>query len=91
MDKRDLLVDKLSKLIDISVNPPASKGTGNSKSTSAQAPRPGDQTRHLVAVPVAGNTGFFDVQVEDNLFDHVSDPSVLFATIEQGAPEAIHT
>lgn len=92
MDKRDLLVDKLSKLIDISVNPPCLEGDGEFKiDLGGKLLVQGDQTRHLVAVPVAGNTGFFDVQVEDNLFDHVSDPSVLFATIEQGAPEAIHT
>jgi len=92
MDKRDLLVDKLSKLIDISVNPPCLEGDGEFKiDLGGKLLVQGDQTRHLVTVPVAGNTGFFDVQVEDNLFDHVSDPSVLFATIEQGAPEAIHT
>lgn len=92
MDKRDVLVDKLSKLIDISVNPPCLEGDGEFKiDLGGKLLVQGDQTRHLVAVPVAGNTGFFDVQVEDNLFDHVSDPSVLFATIEQGAPEAIHT
>lgn len=92
MDKRDVLVDKLSKLIDISVNPPCLEGDGEFKiDLGGKLLVQGDQTRHLVAVPVAGNTGFFDVQVEDNLFDHVSNPSVLFATIEQGAPEAIHT
>jgi flagellar hook-associated protein 1 FlgK len=92
MDKRDLLVDKLSKLIDISVNPPCLEGDGEFKiDLGGKLLVQGDQTRHLVTVPVAGNTGFFDVQVEDNLFDHVSDPSVLFATIEQGAPEAMHT
>jgi flagellar hook-associated protein 1 FlgK len=92
MDKRDLLVDKLSKLIDISVNPPCLEGDGEFKiDLGGKLLVQGDQTRHLVTVPVAGNTGFFDVQVEDNLFDHVSDPSVLFATIEQRAPEAVHT
>ncbi len=92
MDKRDLLVDKLSKLIDIDVNPPCLEGDGDFKiDLGGKLLVQGERTRHLVAVPVAGNTGFFDVQVEDNLFDHVSNTSVLFATIEQGAPEAIHT
>lgn len=92
MDKRDLLVDKLSKLIDIDVNPPCLEGDGDFKiDLHGKLLVQGERTRHLVAVPVAGNTGFFDVQVEDNLFDHVSNPSVLFASIEQGAPEAVHT
>jgi|LSQX01.3.fsa_nt_gb flagellar hook-associated protein 1 FlgK len=92
LDKRDLLVDKLSELINITVNPPCLEGDGEFKiDLGGKLLVQGEQTRHLVAVPVAGNTGFFDVQVEDNLFDHVSDPSVLFATIEQGAPESLHT
>ncbi|MGI6253322.1 MAG: flagellar hook-associated protein FlgK [Aminivibrio sp.] len=92
MDKRDLLVDKLSKLIDIDVNPPCLEGDGDFKiDLHGKLLVQGDRTRHLVAVPVPGNTGFFDVQVEDNLFDMVSNPSVLFATVEQSAPEGVHS
>ena len=92
MDKRDLLVDKLSKLIDIDVNPPCLEGDGDFKiDLGGKLLVQGDRTRHLVPVPVAGNSGFFDVQVEDNLFDHVSNPSVLYATVEQGAPEGVHS
>lgn len=92
MDKRDMLVDKLSKLIDIDVNPPCLEGDGDFKiDLGGKLLVQGERTRHLVAVPVAGNAGFFDVQVEDNLFDHVSNPSVLYANIGQSAPEAVHT
>ncbi|MCF7936674.1 MAG: flagellar hook-associated protein FlgK, partial [Synergistales bacterium] len=50
----------------------------------------GRETRHLVTVPVQGNQGFLDVQIEDNEFDHVSDPNVMEVIVEQGAAEAVH-
>jgi flagellar hook-associated protein 1 FlgK len=40
---------------------------------------------------VPGNEGFYDVQVEDNLFDHVDNTDVLLAVIEQKAPTAVHS
>ena len=51
----------------------------------------GSQTRHLVLVPIPGNDGFYDVQVEDNLFDPVDNADVILAAIEQRALKAIHS
>ena len=91
MDKRDLLAEKLSKFMDITVNPPCLEGDGEYKiDLGGKLLVQGDKTRYLVLVDVPGNGGFFDVQVEDNLFDAVSNPEVLFAVVEQGAPEATH-
>ncbi|GAB1485460.1 hypothetical protein MASR2M79_05070 [Aminivibrio sp.] len=92
LDRRDILVDKLAKMLDITVNPPCSSDDGDFKiDVGGKMLVQGDRTRHLVLVPVAGNGGMFDVQVEDNLFEHVSNPSVLGALIEQSASEAVHT
>lgn len=92
MDRRDLLVEKLSRFMDISVNPPCLEGDGEFKiDLHGKLLVQGDKTRHLVLVDVIGNNGFFDVQVEDNLFDVVSNTNVLHAIVEQGAPEAVHS
>jgi flagellar hook-associated protein 1 FlgK len=42
-------------------------------------------TRHLVLVPMVGNSNYYDVQVEYNQYDHVSDYNVATAVIERGA------
>ncbi len=47
-------------------------------------------THHLVAVMEPGNSGFFSVQIENNLYNSISDTSVATATIEQGAPAGVH-
>ncbi len=91
LDRRDLLVEKLSKFLDISVNPPCLEGDGEFKiDLHGKLLVQGDKTRHLVLVDVIGNNGFFDVQVEDNLFDIVSNLDVVHAIVEQGAPEGAH-
>ena len=91
LDRRDLLVEKLSKFLDISVNPSCLEGDGEFKiDLNGKLLVQGDKTRHLVLVDVIGNNGFYDVQVEDNLFDIVSDLDVLHAVVEQGAPEGSH-
>lgn len=90
MDSRDLLADELSKYVDAAVV--SSSGDGDYKiDLNGKLLVQGDRTRHLVLVPVTGNEGMYDVQVEDNLFDHVSNPDVLYATVEQGAAEAVHS
>lgn len=92
MDRRDLLIEKLARFIDIDVNPPCLDGDGEFKiDLHGRLLVQGEQTRHLVLVDVPGNRGFYDVQVEDNLFDIVSNTDVLHAVVEQGAPEAIHS
>ncbi len=89
-DRRDLLVEKLSKLIDIDVNPSCSISDEFIIDLHGKILVQGDQTRHLVAVEVQGNAGMHDVQVEDNLFDLVDKPEVLEIIAEQGASEAVH-
>lgn len=92
LDRRDLLVDKLSLLLDVSVASATDQEDGDFKiDLHGKTLVQGTQSRHLVLVSMAGNEGYYDVQVEDNLFDQVSDPSVLLATVEQRAAEAVHS
>ncbi len=89
-DRRDLLAEKLSKLIDIDVNPACSISNEYIIDLHGKILVQGDQTRHLVAVEVAGNNGMHDVQVEENEFDLVGKPEVLEIIAEQGAQDAVH-
>ncbi len=92
LDRRDLLVDKLSLLLDVSVASTTDQDDGDFKiDLHGKTLVQGTQSRHLVLVSMAGNEGYYDVQVEDNLFDQVSDPSVLLAIVEQRAAEAVHS
>ncbi|WP_198470328.1 flagellar hook-associated protein FlgK [Acetomicrobium sp. S15 = DSM 107314] len=92
LDRRDLLVDKLSLLLDVSVASTTDQADGDFKiDLHGKTLVQGTQSRHLVLVSMAGNEGYYDVQVEDNLFDQVSDPSVLLAIVEQRAAEAVHS
>jgi flagellar hook-associated protein 1 FlgK len=92
LDRRDLLTEKLSELIDISVSTPLQEQDGDFKiDLHGKVLVQGSQTRHLVLVSVPGNEGFYDVQVEDNLFDHVDNTDVLLVAIEQKAPTAVHS
>lgn len=91
LDRRDLLVEKLCKLIDCTPATICDQSDGDYKVyLDGKLLVQGTQTRHLVLVPVQGNQGYFDVQVEDNEFDHVDNPSVLEVILEQRAPEAVH-
>jgi flagellar hook-associated protein 1 FlgK len=93
LDKRDLLTEKLCSLIDCTVDTCCSGDDDGDYKIDLHGKLlvQGDKTRHLVAVPVAGNGGFFDIQIEDNLYDPVSDPETAGVTIEQQAAEAVHS
>jgi len=92
LDRRDLLTEKLSELVDISVSTPLQEQDGDYKiDLHGKVLVQGSNTRHLVLVPVPGNDGFYDVQVEDNLFNVVDNSDVLLARIEQDAPKAVHS
>jgi len=92
LDRRDLLTEKLSELIDVSVSTPLQEQDGDYKiDLHGKVLVQGSNTRHLVLVPVPGNDGFYDVQVEDNLFNVVDNSDVLLARIEQNAPKAVHS
>ncbi len=92
LDQRDLLTEKLSELININVSLPSDMDDGDFKIyLDGKLLVQGDKTRHLVAVPVPGNEGFHDVQVEDNLFDIVDNTDVLYLMPGQNAPEGVHS
>ena len=91
LDRRDALVEKLSGLIDISVSSPAYDLDGDFKiDLNGKLLVQGDKTRHLVLAPVGGNSGYYDVQVEDNTFDYVDDPDILTVAFSQSTGEAVH-
>ena len=91
-DRRDLLAEKLCSLIDCEVSAPSDMEDGEYKIyLGGRILVQGDKARHLELKSVPGNSGFYDVQVEDNTFDHVSDTDVLTASIGQDASEAIHS
>ncbi len=91
-DRRDLLAEKLCSLIDAEVGSPCDMADGEYKIyLGGRTLVQGEKARHLELVPVAGNQGYYDVQVEDNTFEHVSDSEVLSVIIDQQAPEAVHS
>jgi len=89
MDRRDLLVEKLSGLVDIDAfsTPDGAMNISLGGNLLVQ----GIDPRHLVLVPQPGNGGFFDVQIEDNLFPFTEDPSVALAQISLSAREGVHS
>lgn len=97
LDKRDLMAEKLCKLTGATVGSASlDESDGDYKidlngkmliQGGAQTSCDGSKiknTRHLVLVPMVGNNNFYDVQVEDNLYDHISDLSVASVIIERG-------
>lgn len=91
-DRRDLMAEKLCSLIDAEVGSPCDTTDGEYKIyLGGRTLVQGDKARHLEMIPVPGNQGYYDVQVEDNTFDHVSDLDVLSVIIDQQAPESVHS
>jgi flagellar hook-associated protein 1 FlgK len=98
LDRRDLLAERLCKLTGATVGSPTTdEADGDYKidlhgkllvQGGATYNCDGTQiknTRHLVLVPMVGNSGYYDVQVEYNQYDHISDLSVASVIIERGA------
>ncbi|GHV29722.1 flagellar hook protein FlgK [Synergistales bacterium] len=98
LDKRDLMAEKLCKLTGATVGSPSlDEADGDYKIdlngkllVQGQAQYCAKNaaiinTRHLVLVPMVGNLGYYDVQVEYNQYDHISDLSVASVIIERGA------
>jgi|GEM_PF-381417 len=100
LDERDLLAERLCKLTGASVGSASidqadgdykielngkllvqGAATYNCSGTEIK------NTRHLVLVPMVGNNGYYDVQVEYNIYDHISDLSVASVVIERGATD----
>ena len=98
LDQRDLLAERLCKLTGATVGSPSLDETDGDYKIDINgkllvqggAEYNCDGTviknvRHLVLVPMVGNTNYYDVQVEYNQYDHVSDYGVATAVIERGA------
>jgi flagellar hook-associated protein 1 FlgK len=100
LDRRDLLAERLCKLTGATVGSPSlDESDGDYKidvsgkllvQGGAEMNCDGTKiknVRHLVLVPMVGNSNYYDVQVEYNQYDHVSDYSVASAVIERGATD----
>ena len=88
-DKRDLLVDKLSQLISVTIEPANSINNEYRIDLNGKNLVQGDRVRQLVAHQFIWNgKTYYSVQVEDNEFDIVSDCSV--ADVLPGGPDGAH-
>jgi flagellar hook-associated protein 1 FlgK len=92
LDKRDLLLDRLTELIDIDIQEPYASGdtTGEFFITlNGRTLVQGNQVRELVAHAFQwNNQTYYDVQVANNEFDIVDNPSVALALAT--GPEGVH-
>ena len=81
-DQRDVLIDKLSKMMDISYNEPAGKYPNDIEgefflSVNGRVLVQGTKVRELAAHAfIWDEQVYYDVQVTDNEFDIVSDPEI---------------
>ena len=88
-DKRDLLVDKLSQLVNVTIEPPNAMNNEYSIDLNGKNLVQGDRVRYLVAHQFQWNgKTYYNVQVQDNEFDIVSDCSV--ADVLPGGPDGAH-
>jgi len=92
LDKRDLLLDQLSVMMDVDIQEPFTNGdvTGEFFLTlNGRTLVQGDKVRELVAHAFTwdGKT-YYDVQVRDNEFDIVEDTGVALALAT--GPEGVH-
>ena len=89
LDKRDLLADKLVVLTGAHINQDGVDDLDGDYKVilNGKTLVQGTETRHLVCVPNPGNSGYYDIQIEDNLYDVSSDPSVAEALIERRADD----
>ncbi len=92
LDQRDLLIDKLSSMIDMTYQEPLTYGEQNGEfflTLNGRALIQGDHVRELVAHAFQwDNQVYYDVQVSENEFDLVSDCTV--ADVLATGPEGVH-
>ena len=92
LDKRDLILDKLTEMLDVDIQEPFQNGdiTGEFFLTlNGRTLVQGDKVRELVAHTFQWeNKTYYDVQVRDNEFDIVEDPTVALALAT--GPEGVH-
>jgi len=88
-DQRDLLVDKLSQMINITVKPPCALSDEYIIDLNGKNLVQGDSIRRLVAHEFLWNEKvYYNVQIEDNEFDIVSNCAV--ADVLPGGPDGAH-
>ncbi|MDR1376829.1 MAG: flagellar hook-associated protein FlgK, partial [Synergistaceae bacterium] len=92
LDKRDLLLDKLTEMLDVDIQEPFKNGdiTGEFFLTlNGRTLVQGDKVRELVAHAFQWeNKTYYDVQVRDNEFDIVENTDVALALAT--GPEGVH-
>lgn len=92
LDQRDLLIDKLSSMIDMTYQEPLTYGENKGEfflTLNGRALIQGDHVRELKAHAFQwDNQVYYDVQVAENEFDIVSDCTV--ADILATGPEGVH-
>ncbi|MBQ4418421.1 MAG: flagellar hook-associated protein FlgK, partial [Synergistaceae bacterium] len=92
LDQRDLLIDKLSSMIDMTYQEPLTYGENKGEfflTLNGRALIQGDHVRELKAHAFQwDNQVYYDVQVAENEFDIASDCTV--ADILAAGPECVH-
>ena len=92
LDKRDLILDKLTEMLDVDIQEPFKSGdiTGEFFLTlNGRTLVQGDKVRELVAHAFQwDNQTYYDVQVRDNEFDIVEDTGVALALAT--GPDGVH-
>ena len=89
LDKRDLLADSLCRLTGATVGLEGTDDRDGDYRIDLHGKLlvQGTNLRHLVCVENPGNNGYYDVQVEYNQYDIISDPNVAQVLIERRADD----
>ena len=88
LDQRDLLADKLCKMTGAEVGTSADELDGDYKiSLNGRLLVQGSRPRHLVLVKNPANDDYYDVQIQDNLYDVTSRPDVAQVIAERRADD----
>ncbi|NLL36508.1 MAG: flagellar hook-associated protein FlgK [Fretibacterium sp.] len=92
LDKRDLLLDKISRMMDVDIQEPIQRGDSTGEfflTLNGRTLIQGDRVRELVAHPFFWDDKvYYDVQVAENEFDIVENCEVARALAT--GPEGVH-
>lgn len=93
LDKRDLLADSLCRLTGATVGLDGTDDRDGDYRIDLHGKLlvQGENSRHLICVENPGNNGYYEVQVEYNQYDIISDPSVAQVLIERRADDRLST
>ena len=91
LDKRDLLADSLSRLTGATVGIEGTDDLDGDYKIDLHGKLlvQGTNVRHLLCVENPGNNGYYEVQVEYNQYDIISDPKVAEVLIERRADDLL--